>query len=993
CNRIGRLNTDGSLEAGFNPGANDDVNAIAVQADGKILFAGRFTQLGGQTRNRIGRLNSDGSLDNSFNPGANGEVDALAVQTDGKILVGGFFSQLGGQGRNNIGRLSPDGSLDPSFNPGTNNGILALAVQTDGKILLGGGFTQLGGQTRNGIGRLNADGSLDMSFTPGANSQIDAIVVQADGKIVLGGGFTQLGGQPRLRLGRLNSDGSLDVVFHPDADNTVFTLAVQADGKILVGGFFSQLSGLSRVGIGRLYPEDAAVDPSFNSGQGGVVALAMQSDGKVLIGGFFTQLGGQPRNNIGRLTNTDAALQNLSVSPDGSTIQWLRSGTGPEVSRVTFEASTDGVNYFLIGSATRIAGGWQLTGVSLPKDQNIFIRARGFYSTGYDGASGSVVESVRNTFLPAPPLFCPCPPAGIISWWPGQNNAQDIVSHYDGTMQNGATFATGMVGQAVSLDGIDDAVVVNNNLGLNPTSITVEAWVKPNSVPVGTLKDVVTKWGFDATRDSYLIGLLNSGSGITIIGGIGDGATGDPGLSGGTVPLNTWSHIAMTYDASSGVNRLYLNGTQVNQRVRANGIFPTTTRVFIGGEDSSQGRFFSGLIDEPTIYSRALTSSEILAIYNAGSNGKPTPIRGTLQLSQVSYSVNEDAGIATVTVTRSGDTSVPTTVKYATSDATDVNFRCNPATQGQIVGAASRKCDYHIASGRLRFAAGETTRTIVISIVNDVYVEGGESFTLTLSSPTGAALGAPNTATVTINDNDNPGQANPIDGTSFFVRMLYVDLLSREPDPLGYAGWVHRIDFCGQAGEPPPPCDRVTVGGDGFLRSTEFFDREFFVIRLYRAGLGRIPRYDDVGDLAYVSGFLTDADLESNKQELVADIMSRSEFGGLYNGLSNGQFVDKLIQTAAVTMPQNVRDGWVTALDNASKTRAVIYRELSERPEVSNRYLHEAQVVSCYYGFFTRNPDGAYFNYLDRLDRGEITLGDLAFAFINAAEYRQRFGP
>jgi hypothetical protein len=223
--------------------------------------------------------------------------------------------------------------------------------------------------------------------------------------------------------------------------------------------------------------------------------------------------------------------------------------------------------------------------------------------------------------------------------------------------------------------------------------------------------------------------------------------------------------------------------------------------------------------------------------------------------------------------------------------------------------------------------------------------------------------------------------------------MLYVDLLSREPEPAGLAGWVHRIDFCGQTGEPPPPCDRVTVGGDGFLRSAEFFDREFFVIRLYRTALGRILRYDDVGDLAFVSGFLTDADLELNKQELVTDLMSRSEFGTMYNGLGNAQYVDTMISTAAVTLPPGVRDGWVDALNGAAKTRAQVFRELSERPETSARYLHEAQVVSCYYGFFTRNPDAAYFTFLQRYDNGEITLGDLANAFINAAEYRQRFGP
>src|SRR6185436_1267527 len=177
------------------------------------------------------------------------------------------------------------------------------------------------------------------------------------------------------------------------------------------------------------------------------------------------------------------------------------------------------------------------------------------------------------------------------------------------------------------------------------------------------------------------------------------------------------------------------------------------------------------------------------------------------------------------------------------------------------------------------------------SLVNDVYVEGGENLTITLSNSTGATL-TPSSATITIIDNDSAGQANPIDGTPFYVRMLYVDLLSREPDAGGFAGWVHRIDFCGQPGEPPPPCDRVTVGGEGFLSSLEFFGREFYVIRLYRTALGRIPRYDDVGDLAYVSGFLTDADLELNKQEVVNEIMSRSEFINIYNALGNSAYVD-----------------------------------------------------------------------------------------------------
>ena len=144
------------LVDGFDPNANDDVIALAVQADGKILVGGFFTFIGGQTRNFVARLNPDGSLHTSFDPNANGVVFALVVQADGKILVGGAFSSIGGQTRNNIARFNPDGSLDTSFNPNANSNVYALAVQADGKILVGGFFTFIGGQTRNRIARLTA---------------------------------------------------------------------------------------------------------------------------------------------------------------------------------------------------------------------------------------------------------------------------------------------------------------------------------------------------------------------------------------------------------------------------------------------------------------------------------------------------------------------------------------------------------------------------------------------------------------------------------------------------------------------------------------------------------------------------------------------------------------------------------------------------------------------------------------------------------------------
>jgi hypothetical protein len=81
----------------------------------KILVGGQFTTLGGQTRNYLGRLNPDGTLDTGFNPGADYEVYALAVQADGVILVGGSFTALGGQTHNYLGRLNATDSATQSL--------------------------------------------------------------------------------------------------------------------------------------------------------------------------------------------------------------------------------------------------------------------------------------------------------------------------------------------------------------------------------------------------------------------------------------------------------------------------------------------------------------------------------------------------------------------------------------------------------------------------------------------------------------------------------------------------------------------------------------------------------------------------------------------------------------------------------------------------------------------------------------------------------------
>ncbi|HKQ36616.1 MAG TPA: Calx-beta domain-containing protein, partial [Verrucomicrobiae bacterium] len=202
----------GSVDTFFdpNPGPNGFVNAIALLNDGRLFAAGDFTVFNNIVRRRIVRLNTDGSVDTSFNPGggADDTINAMALQADEKVLVGGRFTRVGNRNRNGIARLNQNGAVDTSFNPGSgaDNPVLALAVDGDGSILVGGDFTTYNNTPRSRVARLNPDGSLDTGFNPGngANGAVQALAIQSDGKIIVAGDFSEFDNQSANFIVRLN---------------------------------------------------------------------------------------------------------------------------------------------------------------------------------------------------------------------------------------------------------------------------------------------------------------------------------------------------------------------------------------------------------------------------------------------------------------------------------------------------------------------------------------------------------------------------------------------------------------------------------------------------------------------------------------------------------------------------------------------------------------------------------------------------------------------
>ncbi|MEG3874337.1 DUF4347 domain-containing protein, partial [Microcoleus sp. Z1_B5] len=321
-NRIARLNSDGSVDATFNPNANGDVRAIALDSSGNPIVGGFFTTIGGSTRNRIAKLNpSTGVADATFNPNASGQVLAIATDSSGNPIVGGFFTNIGGQPRNYIAKLNPTtGAADATFNPNANNLVSAIALDSSGNPIVGNQFTTIGGSIRNRIAKLNpSTGVADATFNPNASFDVRAIALDSSGNPIVGGSFTTIGGQPRNYIAKLNpATGVADATFNPNANSQVNAIALDSSGNPIVGGPFTTIGGQARNRIAKLNPSTGVADATFNPNASSTVsAIALDSSGNPIVGGNFTTIGGSTRNYIAKL-NPSTGVADATFNPNGS---------------------------------------------------------------------------------------------------------------------------------------------------------------------------------------------------------------------------------------------------------------------------------------------------------------------------------------------------------------------------------------------------------------------------------------------------------------------------------------------------------------------------------------------------------------------------------------------------------------------------------------------------------------------------------------------------
>jgi len=263
-----------------------------------------------------------------------------------------------------------------------------------------------------------------------------------------------------------------------------------------------------------------------------------------------------------------------------------------------------------------------------------------------------------------PAVACTAPPADLVSWWPGDGHANDIEGFNHGSLQGGAGFAAGQVGQAFALDGIDDYVNFGNDASLQVSSgdFTIDAWVRfsalthppgANLGPPGDMSILDKMKAGAGNGDGWRLIKQDDDRFWFCLGGGCSPASENTVRSATSATTGAWFHLAVTVSADSFA--LYVNG--VREDVKPSPVF-TDTQVgdlLLGAHNAGTDARLNGLIDEVEVFDRALSGAEVAAIHAAGASGKCKPTcdgrvvttTGTVNGGQIELTGGNDVWLGT----------------------------------------------------------------------------------------------------------------------------------------------------------------------------------------------------------------------------------------------------------------------------------------------------------------------------------------------------------
>ena len=785
--RIARLNADGSMDSGFSLpsstyGADAVVRAVAVQADGRILLGGFFTNVNSVARGKVARLNTDGTLDSLFNPGsgADNPVYAIAqpyVNGNPMVLMGGAFASVSGTPFNGVARLDQYGTPDSTFNAsgaGANATVYALAVQTDGKIVIGGDFTSYNNAANfNHIARLNVDGSVDTNFlvsASGASGSVRAIAMQLDGKILIGGLFTNVNGVALNRIARLNADGTIDPSFKPGvgADGSVLSIALQTDTRIVLGGDFATCNGVTRSRVTRLNP-DGTVDPSINFGTGAngfVAAIAIEEatvegypanvpDEKIIIGGAFTQYNSTTNDYLARIFGGSMSGSG-AFEFSSATYQVDELGTNALITVVRTGGTTNAptgdimVNAFTADGTAK--AGVNYTPVSTNLDFPLGEVSRSFMVP--IKTDGVITPNLTVNLA----LMNPTAPAVIGN----QPTAVLTIINEDSTLSLSASsymVAKNIAGSKAAIDiyriggtnstvtvtfiatngsatPVTDYTPVNETVTFAPgvTDVVEHVSIVDNGLAEGNqtvglqLTNVIGSVLTAPTNAVLTIIDTSTSPGFLYFTATNFSAYASDGYgylsvarTNGTYGLVSVTYTTGTGTAQAGVNYTATTGTLTFNDGESNKTFAIPLLNSAGVQDTV---YVPVILSNPTGGAALIDpTNAVLAIANTNP---------AIAFKAATNNVSEDARSVNIVVERINNTNVVSSVNYATTN-----------------GTAVAGLDYSNTVGTLTFGLGEIFKSITIPLINQSNILD-KVFGVNLSNPVGARLMDPSSTVVVI---------------------------------------------------------------------------------------------------------------------------------------------------------------------------------------------------------------------------------------------------
>ena len=770
-----RLNPDGSVDPSFRSGlvAGERVIRGLLMPDGRLVAAvAGYADYGmANTSPRLVRFNSDGSLDPAFNvslesPGFpyNSTVYALALQPDGKILLSGTFLRVNGVSRGKLARLGLDGVLDFCFDVamGGEWAPMAVAPMPDGNVVVGGSFSGLQGQSHPYLLRLLRPAGCDpgviemavpvLQFREdalrgvipvvrhgGADLEQSITFATRDGSAQAGSDYQAVSGTLRFVRGERSQFISIplysdNVTEGPKSFEVQLT---QANNGAALGPLTNAVVTLTDAPAGTA----GAPDTNFVVQLDGLVqAILPLDDGRVVVAGTFTNVNGQFSPNLARLRADgtletaflhsrplDGDVMSLAMDTEGRLLvagyfQHVDGLWRPGLARFGSDGALDNTFAPFDAVPTNAYGGVTLQAATVLADGSIVCSAT-VPGAGYDSydvllklSAAGVVDPAFSNRLPPEVLAhrLQATPDGDFFLFGAGLGCTLTRLHPDG---------------ALNLDFVPPAdrqsTYYSGDLNLLPDGRAMVAGLASayygllSAGPLWRLNlDGSLDAGFSVSNSTVAFGTLQSAD---VISSAPDGRVLVAG-SFSTGSSSIWTMRRLNADGSPDWSFDPGAGFIV---APASGYVSLNALAALPGGGWLAGGDFGGYNGFSQRYLVKVLPESLLQPH-------------TFAFAVTNVSLMETNTVLTFEVRRRGDASTAASVTVFTQD-----------------GTATAGADYLPLNTNLTFAAGEWSRTVPVTILEDVVAEATEQFSLRLTNATGGfSLGQPSTVTISIQDND-----------------------------------------------------------------------------------------------------------------------------------------------------------------------------------------------------------------------------------------------